>query len=77
MQPLRWGGGEEAHLLAVVAGDAQLAALRGPVLPAGRGYGHGRTSQRLKGTLSTYCKVSSYGTSMDNRHFWNLRLRKL
>ncbi len=36
MDALGWGGGEEAHLLAVVAGDTQLAALRGTVLP-----GHG------------------------------------
>ncbi len=33
VEALRRGRGEEAHLLAVVAGDPQLTALRGAVLP--------------------------------------------
>jgi hypothetical protein len=33
VEAFRRGGGEETHLLAVVAGDPQLTALRGTVLP--------------------------------------------
>ncbi len=33
MEALRRRGGEETHLLAVVAGDPQLTALRGAVFP--------------------------------------------